>query len=44
MLSQDRDVIKTKFYQYINGVKALKFKFTLTQEDLERIDDLIKKD
>ncbi len=42
MLSQERDVIKTKFYQYINGAKAFKFKFTLTQEDLERIDDLIK--
>ena len=42
MLSQDRDVIKTKFYQYMTGVNALKFKFTLTQEDLERIDDLIK--
>lgn len=42
MLSQERDVIKTKFYQYINGAKAFKFKFTLTQEDLERINDLIK--
>ena len=42
MLSQDRDLIKTKFYQYITGVNALKFKFTLTQEDLERIDNLIK--
>lgn len=42
MLSQDRDLIKTKFYQYMTGVNALKFKFTLTQEDLERIDDLIK--
>ena len=37
MLSQDRDVIKTKFYQYMTGVNALKFKFTLTQEDLERL-------
>jgi len=36
MLSQDRDVIKTKFYQYMTGVNALKFKFTLTQEDLSR--------
>lgn len=42
MLSQDRDIIKMKFYQYITGVNALKFKFTLTQEDLERIDNLIK--
>ena len=42
MLSQDRDIIKIKFYQYIAGVKAFKFKFTLTQEDLERIDNLIK--
>lgn len=41
MLSQDRDIIKIKFYQYITGVKALKFKFTLTQEELERIDNLI---
>lgn len=41
MLSQDRDIIKIKFYQYIKGVKALKFKFTLTQEELERIDNLI---
>ena len=42
MLSQDRDIIKMKFYQYMTGVNALKFKFTLTQEDLERIDNLIK--
>lgn len=42
MLSQDRDLIKIKFYQYMTGVNALKFKFTLTQEDLERIDNLIK--
>lgn len=41
MLSQDRDIIKMKFYQYLTGTNALRFKFTLSQEDLERIDDII---